>query len=343
MIDLRSDILAPMRPEVACAFAEVATRAPAFEAEEDSDEKALLDEIKELFGFEGAILVPTGTLANQIALKLWCKPGDTIIADRGSHVASNEAASTAGLAGIQVASLDGEDGHLSPSQIDAALSSRQKIRSVRKPQLVCLENTHNRAGGTLMPTRWLPEIATLCHARGVQLHLDGARIWNALAAGHDNARLLAQGVGSLALNLNKALGAPLGSVLLLPRDAIEEGHFLRRILGGWWRPLGPVAAAARAALKDYRPRLQQDHKNAQLFATTLLACGGDVLMPQTNIVMLDVSDADINLIKLAESGVLASRYGAARIRFVFHNGIDTAAARKAAELVCRVIEGEEST
>ena len=332
MIDLRSDILAPMRPSIAKAWQDAAARTPAFGLGEDPDERALIEEVADHFGMEAGPLVPTGTMANQIALMLHCAPGERIIADSGAHIATNEAQSTAGLAGVEVVAIKGNRGHLAPGQIVPFLQPPPPNKAARWLCLVCLENTHNRAGGTLAPVGTSEAIAKTTHAAGASLHVDGARIWNAIVAQDTNGRALVAGTDTLAVNLNKGLGAPLGSLLLGRADAMTEAAALRRMLGGWWRPLGPVAAAARAALADFRPRLQADHANAQTFAEIVAAdMPAAVVWPETNIVMVHSPDPGRVLTALERHGVRASDYGAGRIRFVFHGGHTQSHARKAAQ------------
>lgn len=339
MIDLRSDILAPMRPEIIKAWQDAAARPPAFGLGEDPDERSLIEEVADHFGMQAGVLVPTGTMANQIALMLHCAPGERIITDSGAHIATNEAQSTAGLASVDVITINGKRGHLTPEQVAPSLQPSAPNKAARRLRLVCLENTHNRAGGTLAPSGLSEAIANATHEAGASLHIDGARIWNAIAAQDTNGRSLVAGADTLAVNLNKGLGAPLGSLLLGRADAMAEAAALRRMLGGWWRPLGPVAAAARAALIDYRLRLQADHANAQTFAEIIAGENPSaVTWPETNIVMVHVPDPARTLAALERHGVRASDYGAGRIRFVFHGGHTQSHARKAAQTLVSVLK-----
>lgn len=339
MIDLRSDVLAPMRPEIVKAWQDAAIRPASFGVGEDPDERALIEEVAELFGMQAGVLVPTGTMANQIALMLHCAPGERIIAEAGAHIATNEAQSTAGLAGLEVVAIKGNRGHLAPDQVEPLLRPAPPNKAARRLRLVCLENTHNRAGGTLAPDGTSGATAKVAHAAGASLHIDGARIWNALAAQNTHGRALVAGADTLAVNLNKGLGAPLGSLLLGRTDAMTEAAALRRMLGGWWRPLGPVAAAGRAALKGFRARLQADHANAQTFAQIVVGENpSTVPWPETNIVMVHVADTAQALTALERRGVRASDYGAGRIRFVFHGGHTQSHAKQVAQTFASILK-----
>lgn len=339
MIDLRSDILSPLRPEVGAAFVEAAVRAPAYGIGEDLDERALEEEVADLFGFEAALLVPTGTMANQIAVRLACSPGECLLADASSHIATNEMQSTVGLSAVCPVTRQGAGGHLSAMQIDEALAPPPPNKAARQVRLVCLENTHNRAGGTVMPPHCLAEIVQILSGRRAALHLDGARLWNAAVAldlSDPELPHLTAGADTASINLNKALGAPLGSLFLGTQAAVREAAALRRVMGGWWRPLGPIAAAARAALSDFRERLAQDHAHAAFFAKKLAEGGVRVTAPETNIVMVRFGDPEAALRHLASVGVAATEYGSGRLRFVFHGGVGAEETRTAADSVLTI-------
>lgn len=182
MIDLRSDILGGIPDAASRAFLEACADPPSFDLDEDPHQNALEDEVAGLFGFERALFMSTGTMANQVAIRIRCAPGKIVLADRDAHVAVNEAASTAGLNGAALHLLAGERGHLAPRAVADALETLPRSRADRRVGLVWLENTHNRAGGTVMPAGWGPTIGSAAKAHGVPVHLDGARIWNALVA-----------------------------------------------------------------------------------------------------------------------------------------------------------------
>lgn len=339
MIDMRSDTLAPVRPEIAQAWAKAATRPPAFGVREDPDERALIEEVADHFGLQSGVLVPTGTMANQIALMLHCSPGEGIVCDAGAHIATNEAQSTAGLANVAVTTVDGPRGHPTPDQLATLLEPWPSDKAARRLRLICLENTHNRAGGTVMTAGRVRQVVQLAHRSQVSVHIDGARIWNAVVTSNADAAALVDDADTLSVNLNKGLGAPLGSLLLGTQDAMKEAAALRRMLGGWWRPLGPVAAAARAALSDYRERLAEDHARARAFGEAIARETPDAVdFPETNIVMVRFPDPLKALDRLESQGVRTVDYGAGRTRFVFHGGHSDADAAHAADIIRTVLK-----
>ena len=348
MIDLRSDILGGMPDTALQALIAAADDPPAFDIGEDPHQRALEEEVAGLFGFQRALFVPTGTMANQIAVRVRCSPGEIVLADREAHVAVNEAASTAGLNGAALHLLDGVRGHLEAQTVADALCALPRSQSDRRVRLIWLENTHNRAGGTVMPQGWTRAVAAAAREHGVPVHVDGARIWNALVAGgdgrdgsdvNDRGATLVAGADSLTINLNKAVGAPVGSLVLGDGAFIDEAVRVRRMFGGWWRPVGPLAAAARAAIDGFQARLQADHRRAAAFARQLMPhlCGAAcVSEPDTNIVMLTLADptrVDAFLVRLSAAGVRASNYGHGRMRFVFHARITDRDVEDAAKTV----------
>ncbi len=324
MIDFRSDVLGPIPPESLAAMARTANRRPGFLRHEDAEQEHLEREVSEMLGFEAALFVPTGTMANQIALRIWCGPGEALLADHEGHVAVQEAASTIEINSAVLDLAPGEEGHLSPSTVRKALARRSADRRLR---LVWLENTHSRAGGTVMPTGWMRKIVQACDTAKIPVHVDGARLWHAAVAARLSLAEIAAGAASLIVSLNKSVGAPAGALLLGDGATIEEAARLQRMFGGLWRPVGMLAAAARAALATSRARIELTHERAREFASLLsakLAGGIDVPVPQTNIVMLPLSSevaVERLLSGLHDYDIRASSYGRARIRFVIHSGI----------------------
>jgi threonine aldolase len=341
--DLRSDVLGPPSAEVMEAFQRAATRPPGFGRHDDTEEQALCLHAAELFGFEDALFLPTGTLANQIAVRLWAQPGQAIIADSGSHLATNEAASVAGLNGAVLQRVDGAQGHPSPDQIEASLTLRTGSAAERESRLIWLENTHNRAGGTIMPAGQLGAIVDLAQRHQLAVHVDGARIWNALAATNEEPHRILEGASSAMVALNKIAGAPVGALLLGSGDFINEAARVQKMFGGLWRPVGSLAAAADVALRQWPSRARAAHEGAALFASRLAeGCGAAcrVDRPQTNIVMLQLaseSHVDRVLAALADAPVRVSAYRDAKLRCVFHSGILFDGIAAIADIVARAI------
>jgi threonine aldolase len=346
-IDLRSDILGGWSPDVLKAIVEAAGDPRGFAHGEDINQSALEEELADLFGFEAALFVPTGTMANQIAVRVWCQPGQVIVADREAHVAINESSSTAGLNGVVVRGVDGRQGHLSVDMVTHALGTTPRSSIDRQVGLVWLENTHNHAGGTVAPDGWTAGVGAYCRHVGKPVHVDGARIWNAAVATAKEPSELVKGASSLSVNLNKAVGAPVGAVILGDRSFMEEAARVRKMFGGWWRPVGMLAAGARAAVRAYKEKLAADHVRAGALAARLsehIHSIGAVNEPQTNIVMMTGPSeewARSTLAGLKERQVLASAYGHGRIRFVLHAGISDREVVAAADAVGAVLASAE--
>ncbi|HEY4200617.1 MAG TPA: beta-eliminating lyase-related protein [Devosiaceae bacterium] len=347
-IDLRSDVIAPPSAKVLEAIT-AAGRAPlGFSPREDVYQQRLTAKLTEAFGFEDGLFLPTGTMANQIAVRLWCQPGELLLAEAESHVAVNEAASVAGLNGVSIRSLPGQSGHLAPMAISRALEDLPGSAPDRSLRLVWLENTHNRAGGTVMPDGWQSEIAEICRTRDVPIHVDGARIFDAARAASTPTLDIAHGAASLTVCLNKGPGAPHGAMLLGSGAFIAEAAKVQKMFGGLWRPIGLLTAAAAAALEDWPARIDWAHERAAQLASELartLPDGVTVPTPQTNIVMLqlrsDVEAASLH-VELGKRGVRASNYRRGRLRFVTHMGLTAADIVTAAAIVRTTLQELEN-
>jgi threonine aldolase len=262
-------------------------------------------------------------MANQAAIQLACARGDTLVADADAHVLTSEAGGPAALAGAMVRPLPGSAGRLDLEALAAALAAApDALRS--RVGLVVLENTHNRAGGVALPAAYTERVAALAAPHGVAVHLDGARLWNAAVALGCPPAALTRPVTTVAVSLNKGLGAPLGAVLAGPRAAIAEALRIRQRLGGGIRPAGFLAAAALVALDTMPERLAEDHARAAALATALAGLGL-AASAATNIVLVDTkplgADAAAVAAALARHGVLVLPFGAARIRLVVHNAV----------------------
>lgn len=320
MIDLRSDLTGPRSPQIAQAMAAAVLRAPAMEPDEDAAEQALGAWLAAELGVEAALLVPTCTMANQIAIRLHLPAGGRLASAALSHVVTVEARATA-LTGVARETLPDESGHLSP----AAVADFLVRRADSEAALVWLENTQMLAAGSVMPAGWQAEIGTACRAGGVAVHLDGSRLWNAAVAQGAPMSALVAGCDTVAVSLNKAIGAPLGSVLAGSRAAIDEAVRWRDALGGNWRPLGGVAAAALAALEDWRARLETDAAMTQAIARAIVSRLGDAAVQPapTNLIFLNrpKGDAGPFLAALARHGVRVIPLSAGHVRLAIHNGV----------------------
>ncbi len=337
-IDLRSDTVTLPTPEMRAAMADAVVGDDVFG--EDPTINALEERGAALLGKEAGLFVPTGTMGNLIATTTHCRPGDSVILGDSSHIFLNEVGGMAELGGLVAHVLPDGDGKLNPEQVAASIHSA----SMHTPgtRLVCVENSHNYAGGVVSTPAELLRIRTVVERHGIPIHMDGARIFNAAVALGVPARDLAQAADSVNFCFSKGLAAPVGSLLTGSSSFIARARRKRKQLGGGMRQAGVLAAAAMVALDTMIDRLAEDHANARRLAEGLARLDGfQVALDtvQTNIVMVDLPTAEAAetcAVLLAERGVLALHIGVRRIRFVTHYGItadDISHALEAAEQV----------
>ena len=322
MIDLRSDTVTRPTPEMLRAMAEAAVGDDVYG--EDPTVNRLQERAAELFGKEAGLFVPTGTMGNQVAIKLHTRPGQEVIVEERSHIYNYEMATMAAFSGCLPRVLPGNDGHLTAAQVESALAPDIYYRA--RTGLVALENTHNMAGGTVLGPEETAAIANLSHEHGIPVHLDGARIFNASVALKVPVEELTRQCDSVMFCFSKGLSAPIGSMLLGSKAFIQEGWRVRKMMGGGMRQVGVLAAAALVALEQMTCRLSQDHENAQILAQGLSRCDGirvDPAKVQTNIVIADLerTDSATFLAMLRERGVQAGATGPKQVRFVTHKDV----------------------
>ena len=335
LIDLRSDTVTKPTPAMRRAMADAEVGDDVYG--EDPTVNRLQERAAELFDKEAALFVPTGSMGNQIAVKLHTRPGMEVVIEERGHIFNYEMAAMSAIAGTLARPVKSGDGSgiLSWQDIEPALHARDAAYYVAPTGLVALENSHNLAGGAVMPRERAEEIGARALALGLPVHLDGARIFNAAAALSESVAALARPVDSVMFCLSKGLGAPVGSMLLGRRDFIGEARRWRKLLGGGMRQAGVLAAAGLVALEQTPPVLHEDHANARRLAAGLAELPGvriDVERVVTNIIIFDVSGtgitADEICAHLKEHHVLASGFGSS-IRMVTHydvsrQDIDTA-------------------
>ncbi len=274
-------------------------------------------------GKEGALFVPSGTMANQIALGSWTRPGDEIVVERRSHVLNFEAGGAGASHGLQTRPLDGERGALDPEQIAAAI--QPDFIHCPRTTLVCVEQTHMGSGGSVVPIESLRAVHRMAQQAGVAVHMDGARLGNAVVASGIAAREWAACADSVSFCLSKGLGAPVGSIVAGDEEFLERARVVRKRLGGWMRQAGIIAAAGELALRENLERLADDHALARDLARRLDAYEGLSAPPggvETNLVMIEVDpsrhDAEAIAAGLGEKGVLVYTHGPGMLRFVTH-------------------------
>lgn len=337
MIDLRSDTVT--RPTPAMREAMFAAEVGDDVYGEDPTVNRLERDAAALFGREAAIFVPTGTMGNQIAIRLHTRHGQEVVCEARAHVLDWEMAMSAAFSGCQLRTVVGDRGVLSWDRIKQAIGPKLYYRA--RTGLVCVENTHNMAGGTVTPLAVMREICDGAHDAGLPVHLDGARIFNAAAALGIGVAELTEGCDTVMFCLSKGLGAPAGSMLVGSSAAIEQARIFRKALGGGMRQVGVLAAAGLVALHEMTARLVDDHANARLLAEAIAAEPNaeiDLNSVETNIVIFRVrGDAAAFCSRLKEEGVLASGIGPDSVRFVTHYDVDREACGRAANVAAGLL------
>ncbi len=288
---------------------------------EDPTVNALEAKCASLFGHEAALFCPSGTMANQIALKVHTRPLDEVICDEMSHIYQYEVGGYAFHSGIAVNLLKGENGILRAEMVEAAIKPRYDW--LPRSSLVVIENTCNKGGGSIYPLKQIQEIRQVCQKNSLALHLDGARIFNALVETGDSPASIGAEVDSLSICLSKGLGAPVGSVLIGSQAFIAEARRVRKAMGGGMRQAGYLAAAGIYALDYQVERLRDDHAHARQLAVALneLSWVVNIRPVQTNILIFDLVSPRTPvqfLDYLKQNGVIASAFGPQTIRFVTH-------------------------
>jgi threonine aldolase len=329
-IDLRSDFLVRLGPVALAALADAAGDRTGFGLREDRHQRALEGAVADLLGKQDALVFPTCTMANQVAIALHTHPGDIVLAPHGAHVALSEAGAAAALSGVRMVEL-ADPGAGPPigawaQHVAEADAQRSAV------SLFVVENTHNRTGGVPLAAGYGYELASLAHAHGIALHLDGARLLHAaIAFGVSPAEVCAP-FDTVSLSLNKGIGGLIGAALAGPGTMIARALVLRQRFGGGLRAVGPLAAATLAALAGW-PDLARDHRRAGRLAAGLQGLDGIAVVaasPRTNIVILEANASAHSACALLEaSGVLALPFGANRIRLVVHRDIDDDAISRA--------------
>jgi threonine aldolase len=330
MIDLRSDTVTKPTPAMRRAMAEAEVGDDVYA--EDPTVNRLQERAAEIFEKEAALFVPTGSMGNQIAVKLHTRPGTEVVIEERGHIFNYEMAAMSAISGTlarPVKSVDAS-GILHWEEIEAALHTRDAAYYVAPTGLIALENSHNLAGGSVLPRARTEEICDSAHALGIPVHLDGARIFNAAAALGETVAALAHACDSVMFCLSKGLGAPVGSMLLGRREFIAEARRWRKLLGGGMRQAGVIAAAGLVALEESPKGLPEDHANARRLAEGVAEIQGVKINPQsvvTNIVIFDIAGtaraADDICARLQTKGVLASGFGSS-IRMVTHYDVSRA-------------------
>jgi threonine aldolase len=335
-IDLRSDTVTRPSPGMRRAMADAEVGDDVLDG--DPTTRRLEERVAELLGQEAALFFPSGTQANGTAVALQVRRGDELVLEADAHMLHYEMAGLAALWGVQPRAVPTPDGTLTAELVAAAV--RPASPYVPRTGGIAIENTHNAAGGTVMPLETMHAIRDVAQRHGLPLHLDGARLWNAALVLQVAPATLGSLASTVMVSFSKGLGCPVGSCLAGPRDLIREGWTVRKRLGGGMRQSGVLTAAALYALDHVLPRLADDHAAALTLYETLAGHSAlSVRRPETNIVMMDLlrHTVDDALRRLAVAGVLVVPYGPKRLRAVTHLDVPPELAARAGDAIARAL------
>jgi threonine aldolase len=335
-IDLRSDTVT--RPSAAMRRAMAEADVGDDVIDRDPTVERLQDLTAELLGKEAALYMPSGSMTNQIAIRLHCQPGDEFLCEADCHVYNYEQAAFAQLSGLVARTIQGKHGILEPEQFFDKI--RPENDHLVRTRLVCLENTHNRGGGTIQPLETVDTVCQWAHTHGLSTHLDGARLFNAVAASGISAERWSAGFDSVSVCFSKGLGAPVGSALAGSAEFIKRARRARKLFGGGMRQVGILAAGALFALENNRERMTLDHVHAALLGDAIREAPGLSLHPdrvETNMVIFHV-DAGLGTAasfaaELGQQGLGVLPFGPQLIRLVTHLDVDRPQIERAGEIL----------
>ena len=333
-IDLRSDTVTQPSAAMREAIASAAVGDDVYG--EDPSVQRLQELAAARLGKEAALFVPSGTMANQVALRTHTQPGDAALVGENAHLSLYESGAPAALSGLNLVVL-GRGGFFDADQVRAAVYPREA--HFARTRLVCVENTHNRSGGRIFPLERVRAISEAARESGLALHLDGARIFNAEVATGVPAKTWAEPFDSVAFCLSKGLAAPVGSLIVGSRDFVERAHRFRKMFGGGMRQAGILAAAGIFALEHHVERLAEDHENARRLAKGLAQFEGFELVrePETNMVLFRVPDLPGFVSRIRERGLLINLIDATTLRAVTHLDVGSAEIDAALEIIRDVL------
>ena len=340
-IDFRSDTVTQPTPGMRAAMAAAAVGDDVFD--EDPTVHALQERVADLVGKEAAVFVPSGSMSNQIGLRVHCSPGDEFICDVGCHIYNYEQGAYAQLSGLAVRTVEGAGGIMRlPQLVNLIRPNNEHLVHTR---LVCIENTHNRGAGRIQPFDVVEPICRWAHERGLATHLDGARLFNAVVATGIAARRWAGPFDTVSVCFSKGLGAPIGSALAGPKDLMVKARRIRKLFGGGMRQAGVIAAGALYALDHHVERLAEDHANAARLGEAVRQIDGLRLTPDqidTNNVIFDddpvLGTAAEFCARLKERGLLMLALGPRMVRAVTHLDVSAADVDRAAEILAETAQ-----
>ncbi len=332
VVDLRSDTVTQPTPGMRRAMAEAEVGDDVYR--EDPTVNALEERVAAMLGHEAALFVPSGTMGNQIGLRLVCEPGQEVLCDSEAHIVTYEMGAAAVVFGISTRTVVSDEGRLDADQLIDQVRPHGNWH-LTATAAVAVENTHNRGGGLVQPLDQLQKLWDWSREAGVNVHLDGARIWNASVASGVDLATYGRLADTASVCLSKGLGAPVGSVLVASAERIATARLWRKRLGGGMRQAGVLAAAGMYALDHHLDRLAEDHEHAQLLAKRL---GVDPSAVETNLVRLDDVPAPVVAEAAKARGVLVSQTSARRLRLVTNLGVDRAGIDRAADVLAELLD-----
>lgn len=320
IVDLISDTVTRPTPGMLDAMMNAKVGDDVFKS--DPTINLLQEKAAEMFGMEDSLFFPSGTMANQTAIKLHTQPGDKLFCDKWAHVYNYEGGGAAFNSGVTCKLIDGHRGMFTADQLKVAVAGRADIH-VPYSRLVCIENTTNKGGGACWDFEELKKIQQVCKENNLSYHLDGARLFNALVAKNETPKQYGELFDTISICLSKGLGAPVGSLLLGSKESIAKALRVRKLFGGGMRQAGFLAAAAIYALDNHVERLAEDHRKAKEIESTLqsLSYVKKVEPVETNIIIFYVNDdmnADDFISRMSEKGILLTPMGDGKIRIVTH-------------------------
>lgn len=346
-IDLRSDFISTPTKSMIKAIVKAASQPCSFAFREDPFQKRLEQLASKLLGKEDALLFPTCTMCNQVAIHIFCAPGDHFIAEAQSHVLSFESSSPSVLTGAVGTPVRGEKGIMEPELVGNILKSSDGLRL--RFGLICLENTHLKSGGRALPIENMVAMKTVANHYSLPIHLDGARVFNAAVSLDVSPEQIARSMDSVSISLNKGLSAPMGAILAGSEKFIQEALRVQQIFGGGWRPTQIIASAGIIALEEMIDRLADDHVRAKYIANGIAECDGiyvDLDSVETNIVLIEVKNAKLTseqiIYDLASKGILVNPFGERIMRMVTHRGIGLEEAKYVIDKFRKIIRGNAS-
>ncbi|MEX2601385.1 MAG: GntG family PLP-dependent aldolase [Balneolaceae bacterium] len=334
MIDLRSDTVTRPTPDMLNMMMSAETGDDVYR--EDPSVNRLEKKIASLFGMEAGLFVPSGTMSNQLAISILTEPGDEVIIDQSGHLYNYETGATAHLSSVQIRPVPGKSGKITPELIQDAI--RPTDHWDPHSRVVAIENSTNKGGGTCYRAAEMRAVKRAAETHGLRLHIDGARIWNALVATGIKPEWIGSVADTLSVCFSKGLGAPVGSMLLSTEARIERARRYRKMWGGGMRQAGILAAAAEYAVDYHWEGMKKDHQRARHFAVEVAAMSGFSIDPEsveTNIVLFDVEGREVgDVIRyLSENGVGMIPFGPRTIRATFHFQVDDPGLEKAIRLL----------